>query len=81
MVDRAEEFHPLKNKSGEFSPEDVKQHMTERARRWLRDAGVEPPAGLPLEVSPLYALDSQEFAGHWQREPRVGPANAPWQIA
>ena len=79
-ADRAEEFHPLKNKSGEFSPDDVKQHFVARAQRWLESAGVERPAGLPLEISPLYALDEREFVERWRRDPRKSATQAPWHI-
>ena len=61
VVDRAEEFEPLKNKSGPYSPETVRQAQSERHRRWLERAGrrVEAEA---VEVSPLVALDAEELA-------------------
>jgi UDP-N-acetylglucosamine/UDP-N-acetylgalactosamine diphosphorylase len=77
---RDQEFHPLKNKSGEFSPEDVRQKLIARSRRWLEDAGQQLPAGLPLEVSPLYALDAAGFADRWKCEPRERAAEATWHI-
>lgn len=58
---RREEFEPLKNATGPDSPDSVKRALTRLAADWLRDAGVEAPA-VALEVSPLFALDREEFA-------------------
>jgi UDP-N-acetylglucosamine/UDP-N-acetylgalactosamine diphosphorylase len=58
---RREEFEPLKNATGPDSPESVKRALTRLAADWLGDAGVDVPA-VPLEVSPLFALDREEFA-------------------
>ena len=60
---RNEEFCPLKNQSGEFSPEHVRESMSQRFAAWLRAAGAKLPDGLPVEISPLYALDADELAG------------------
>jgi UDP-N-acetylglucosamine/UDP-N-acetylgalactosamine diphosphorylase len=30
-------------------------------KNWLRDAGVNVPSGLKVEVSPLFALDKEEL--------------------
>ena len=66
-VDRTEEFEPLKNKSGPYSPETVRAAQSERAARWFEQAGfpVERDAsGAPrhtYEVSPLTALDPSEL--------------------
>ena len=61
VVDRAEEFEPLKNKSGPYSPETVRRAQCERHRRWLAAAGRQVSAPR-VEVSPLSALDPQELA-------------------
>jgi UDP-N-acetylglucosamine/UDP-N-acetylgalactosamine diphosphorylase len=66
-TDRAEEYDPLKNASGEHSPESVKRSLSALHRHWLRQAGVSIPSrqddSLPaVEISPLYALDAEELA-------------------
>ena len=61
---RREEFEPLKNATGADSPETVRQAMSNLAADWLEKAGVQVPrqadgnAAVPLEISPLYALDA-----------------------
>ena len=36
--------------------------MSRRFAGWLRAAGAEVPDDLPVEISPLYALDAEELA-------------------
>lgn len=66
-VDRAEEFEPLKNADGEYSPETVRRAQSERHARWLEAAGypVERDAdGRPVhtyEISPLTALGPEDL--------------------
>src|SRR5205823_11262826 len=61
---RREEFAPLKNATGADSPAEVKQAISDLAADWLAAAGVTVPkkpdggAAVPLEVSPLFALDA-----------------------
>jgi UDP-N-acetylglucosamine/UDP-N-acetylgalactosamine diphosphorylase len=65
---RREEFMPLKNASGPDSPESVRQAISNRAGDWLAGAGVVVPrrpdgaVAVPLEISPLFALDPEELA-------------------
>jgi UDP-N-acetylglucosamine/UDP-N-acetylgalactosamine diphosphorylase len=65
---RDDEFAPVKNATGVDSPQTAKQLMSDQAARWLEAAGGRVPRGadghaaLPLEVSPLFALDAEEFA-------------------
>ena len=65
---RREEFEPLKNATGPDSPETVRRAMSNLAAEWLEHAGVKVPrkdngdATVPLEISPLYALDAEELA-------------------
>ena len=59
---REDEFCPLKNRSGDFSAEHVKASLMRLHAGWLRAAGAELRADLPVEISPLYALDAEEVA-------------------
>ncbi len=58
-VDEARCFAPLKNEPGALrdSPETVKAQMVALHSDWLREAGVEVAPGMPVEISPLFALD------------------------
>lgn len=60
-VERAEEFEPLKNKTGPYSPETVRRAQSARAARWLSHAGHTPEPEVTYEVSPLTALDADEL--------------------
>jgi UDP-N-acetylglucosamine/UDP-N-acetylgalactosamine diphosphorylase len=60
---REDEFCPLKNRSGDFSPEHVRHSLALLYARWLRSAGAMLAENLPVEISPLYALDAEELAG------------------
>ncbi|MFL5341373.1 MAG: UTP--glucose-1-phosphate uridylyltransferase [Gemmataceae bacterium] len=57
----AEEFAPLKNRTGTDTPETVRQALTNRARDWLRRAGMTVPDGLAVEISPLAALEPDDL--------------------
>lgn len=79
QVDRAEEFEPLKNAEGSYSPETVKAAISARARAWLEEAGQSVPAGqggesLVCEISPLIALDPAQLREHLGGKlPESGP--------
>jgi len=66
-VSRFEEFSPLKNKEGEDSPLEVKKNLTKLYASWIKDSGIKIPSDKEgnikgfIEVSPLYALDQEEF--------------------
>lgn len=60
-VERAEEFEPLKNKSGPYSPETVRRAQSDRAARWLAAAGHAVSGDVTYEVSSLTALDADEL--------------------
>ena len=65
---RAEEFMPLKNGSGPDSPETVRQALSNLYASWLEKAGARLPrkengdVAIPVEISPLFALDVEELA-------------------
>jgi UDP-N-acetylglucosamine/UDP-N-acetylgalactosamine diphosphorylase len=61
---RGEEFEPLKNATGPDSPESVRRALGRLAADWLTATGVTVPrdSTVALEVSPLFALDREEFA-------------------
>ncbi len=71
---REDEFCPLKNKSGDFSVQHVQDSLSRQYRSWLAAAGVAVSADLPVEISPLYALDADELASKIDRRQRFdGP--------
>jgi UDP-N-acetylglucosamine/UDP-N-acetylgalactosamine diphosphorylase len=77
---RREEFEPLKNATGPDSPQTVRQSLSNLAAEWLEKAGMQVPrqetgdASVPLEISPLYALDAEELAAKVDRQMRIkGP--------
>ncbi len=71
---RQDEFEPLKNATGADSPETARNAISNQAARWLRQAGVSVKAGVPLEISPLFALDAEELARKVNRNLRIeGP--------
>ncbi|HLJ12796.1 MAG TPA: UDPGP type 1 family protein, partial [Planctomycetaceae bacterium] len=59
---REDEFCPLKNSSGDFSADHVRRSMSRLFAGWLRSAGKPVAADLPVEISPLYALDAGQLA-------------------
>jgi UDP-N-acetylglucosamine/UDP-N-acetylgalactosamine diphosphorylase len=66
-------FAPLKNASGEASdtPESVRRQLTDLYRKWLAAAGVQIAADVPLEISPLAALDAHDLAQRLRGDLRV----------
>jgi UDP-N-acetylglucosamine/UDP-N-acetylgalactosamine diphosphorylase len=74
---RREEFEPLKNATGRDSPESVGQAISNLAADWLDKAGVPVPrradgtAAVPVEISPLYALDAEELASKVDRQLKI----------
>ena len=74
---RREEFSPVKNATGESSPETAHQAISNLAGDWLEQAGIKVPRGkagdvsVPLEISPMFALDAEELAGKVSRDLRI----------
>jgi len=62
-ADPTEAFAPVKNSDSEptDNPTTARQAMIEQSRRRLREAGIEVPAELPVEINPLWALDADEI--------------------
>ena len=60
--DQKDEFSPVKNAEGNDSPATCKADMQAKWARWLSAAGVTVPAGFPLEIDPVYAVDAAELA-------------------
>ncbi len=58
--DRAEEFSPVKNATGNDSPATCRRDMQAKWLRWFGVAGVPVPA-MPVEIDPAYALDAAEL--------------------
>jgi UDP-N-acetylglucosamine/UDP-N-acetylgalactosamine diphosphorylase len=77
---RRSEFEPLKNAEGRESPRSVRQAISTQAADWLEQAGAVVPRDskgdvtVPLEISPLFALDPLELAGKVKRGQRVDQA-------
>ena len=59
---REDEFAPVKNFSGEDSPEMARAAMMAQHRCWLRAATSGVPDDCEVEISPLFALDAEELA-------------------
>ncbi|MCS6852471.1 MAG: UDPGP type 1 family protein [Gemmataceae bacterium] len=64
---RATEFVPLKRETGPESPPAVQQALSNLFGGWLKEAGVAVPrrpdgdVAVPVEISPLFALDADEL--------------------
>jgi UDP-N-acetylglucosamine/UDP-N-acetylgalactosamine diphosphorylase len=60
----AEVFAPLKNAPGadRDTPEYVRRFMVAQHRRWLESAGTRVAEDVPVEISPLWALDATGVA-------------------
>jgi UDP-N-acetylglucosamine/UDP-N-acetylgalactosamine diphosphorylase len=79
VVECAEEdvFAPLKNAPGAGHPpgrdtaDYVQRFMIAQHRRWLQAAGTRVAEGVPVEISPLWALDAQAVASQPDRPQRI----------
>lgn len=63
--DAARTFAPVKNAPGEQrdSPDTCRAAMTALYREWLEAAGAKIAPNVPVEISPLFALDAAEVKG------------------
>jgi UDP-N-acetylglucosamine/UDP-N-acetylgalactosamine diphosphorylase len=61
--DKAEVFAPVKNAAGEATDTAAiaQQAIINLHSRWLQQAGAEVAQGVPVEISPLLALDAAEL--------------------
>jgi len=61
-TDRSQDFSPIKNASGEDSPETARQDLRNLFTSWLKEIGVEVPEDVKnIEISPLYALNVRDL--------------------
>lgn len=60
-TDRDREFHPVKNREGQDSPDTCRAALQKLHRGWLKQAGVAIPTEVPVEITPLFALDEDEL--------------------
>jgi UDP-N-acetylglucosamine/UDP-N-acetylgalactosamine diphosphorylase len=67
-VERACEFSPVKNATGEDSPAQARADMSRLHARWLAAAGVAAPAA--LEIDPLFADDEHSLRARLPHTPR-----------
>jgi UDP-N-acetylglucosamine/UDP-N-acetylgalactosamine diphosphorylase len=63
-VDQQRAFAPLKNAPGSAkdTPEQVQRQMIALHREWLQAAGAKVAENVPVEISPLFALDARTVA-------------------
>jgi UDP-N-acetylglucosamine/UDP-N-acetylgalactosamine diphosphorylase len=65
-TDRGREFNPVKNATGDDSPETAREALLRLHRGWLRSAGAIVDDQTAVEISPLFALDSDEVRARVQ---------------
>jgi UDP-N-acetylglucosamine/UDP-N-acetylgalactosamine diphosphorylase len=80
-TDRNEEFAPIKNATGVDSVESSKRLQSDRAARWLENAGISVPRksdgslDATIELSPLSALEAEDVGSILPRPTIMRGAN------
>ena len=78
---RSEEFAPVKNATGDDSPEVTRRMMIARAADWLEAAGVKVPRkpdGTPdciVEIAPSFTLHKEDIAEKADQIPAIMPGD------
>jgi UDP-N-acetylglucosamine/UDP-N-acetylgalactosamine diphosphorylase len=69
VIERAEEFAPVKNATGVDSAQSAVQLASDLHAAWLREAGVavELPTGATVEISPLFAATRAQLLARWDK--------------
>ena len=67
VIERGDEFAPVKNASGDDSAATAVALASAQYAAWLRQAGVrvELPANARIEISPLFAATQAQFLARW----------------
>ncbi|HET6328526.1 MAG TPA: hypothetical protein VFG04_27835, partial [Planctomycetaceae bacterium] len=60
-TDRGREFNPVKNATGDDSPQTARDALLRLHRGWLNSIGAMLDDQTPVEISPLFALDADEL--------------------
>jgi UDP-N-acetylglucosamine/UDP-N-acetylgalactosamine diphosphorylase len=60
-TDRQREFNPVKNATGDDSPQTAQAALISLFRTWLQEVGAVIDQSCPVEISPLFALDRSEL--------------------
>jgi UDP-N-acetylglucosamine/UDP-N-acetylgalactosamine diphosphorylase len=73
QVDAEREFTPVKNGTGapHDTPEMVRAAMITLHTEWLKQAGADVAPGVPVEISPLWALDADDLKAKIAKRPKI----------
>lgn len=58
---REDEFAPLKNSTGNDSPKEVSEKISNYYARWLAEANIKVAPGVKIEISPSFACEKKDF--------------------
>jgi len=78
---RSEEFAPVKNKTGDDSPDVTRKMMTERAAAWLAQAGVKVPrtaeggVDAVIEMAPSFAIEPADVKAVIHKIKKIKPGD------
>ena len=84
-TDRSREFNPVKNATGDDSPQTAQDALLRLHRGWLHSVGAMLDEQTPVEISPLFALDADELRAkvtQWTQvtEPTFSPPPQPKRV-